>query len=61
MKKKLKIEMIQKDISIEDLAKEVNISVVQLSKVINGKSDGSVTLWRKLATSLSCKIGDIIE
>ena len=58
---KLKKVMVDKEIMFYQLAKETNVSVVHISRIATGESNGSVKWWRRAAEVLGVEIGDIIE
>ena len=59
--KKLRKRMIEKDMLVYDLAEKTGVTSVQVSRIINFKSKGSMGWWEKAAVALECKIEDIIE
>ena len=61
LNKKLKIKLIERGTGRYDLAVATGVSETQVSRIMNGHSDGSVDFWRKAADFLDCEIGDIIE
>ena len=57
---KLKSKMIEKNLLMYDLAKLTGVTSVQVSRIVNGHSKGSVTWWEKAAKVLSCEVSEIL-
>lgn len=61
IKRKLKKAMIDKDVLMYNLAEGTGVSPVQVSRIVNGQSDGSMEWWRKAATFLGVEMSEIVE
>lgn len=60
-KKKNLIKMlVEKEISQGNLAKAIGMSSVQVNRIVNGKSKGSMSFWENAAEFLGCEVKDII-
>lgn len=57
---KLQIKMIEHEMLQGELAKSVGLTVVQVNRIVNGKSKGSMTFWEKAAAALGCQVADIL-
>lgn len=60
-KRKLKKVMIDKNVLMYNLAKGTGVSAVQISRIVNGQSDGSMEWWRKAAEFLEVEMSEIVE
>jgi len=59
-RKKLRMKMIEKDMLYYDLAKKTKVSSVQISRIVNGHSNGSIEWWENAAKALECDVSEII-
>lgn len=59
--KKIRKMMIEKEMLVYDLAEKTGVTSVQVSRIINFKSKGSMGWWEKAAEALGCEVSDIIE
>ncbi|PCJ19861.1 MAG: Cro/Cl family transcriptional regulator [Candidatus Cloacimonadota bacterium] len=58
----LDVVMAQRKIRLKDLAKEVNITEANLSKLKNGRVKAiKISTLEKLCTVLNCKPGDLLD
>ena len=54
------MKMLEKDMLMYDLAKATDVSSVQVSRIVNGHSNGSLKWWNKAAEVLDCTILEIM-
>lgn len=59
--KKLLKMMVDKELSKKQLAEKTGVSDRQVRLITTGKSNGSVSWWKKAAEVLGVDIADIIE
>lgn len=59
--KKLRKLLIDKDLKFKQLAEMTDVSFRQVSRIINGTSEGSLKWWRKAAEVLEVDITEIME
>lgn len=59
--KKLRKLLIDKEMKIVELAELTGVDYRQVSRIINGHSDGSLKWWRKAAEVLGVELKDILE
>jgi len=57
---KLRIQMIHKNINGVELCEKVGITQTHLSRILKGKSGGTMALWEKIAIALECNVSDIV-
>ena len=59
--KKLRKMLIDANINFRVLAEKTGVTYMQVSRIVNGHSNGSTKWWRKAAEVLGCDITEIIE
>jgi DNA-binding Xre family transcriptional regulator len=59
-KKLLKV-MVDKEISKSKLGELTGVTLQQIGRIVNGKSSGSLSWWRKAAEVLQVEVAEIIE
>ena len=59
--KKLRKMLIDKNMNFRTLASLTDITYRQVSRIVNGHSNGSLKWWRKAAEVLGCDVTEIIE
>lgn len=52
IREQLRVELYAKRISITDLAKELGMSRVNLSRMLNGQLDGKFEVWERIAAQV---------
>lgn len=57
----LRKKMAEKSVIAYQLAKATGVTSVQVSRVLNGHSNGSLEWWNKAAKYLEVELKDIIE
>jgi len=57
---KLRIKMIEQNINGIELCEKVDITPTHLSRILKGKSGGTMALWEKIAKALECNVSDIV-
>lgn len=59
--KKLRKLLIDRDMKFYQLADATGITYRQVSRIVNGSSNGSFKWWRKVAEILGVDVSEIIE
>ena len=59
--KKLRKLLVDKECNLTELAKATNVTLKQVSRIVNGQSNGSLKWWKKAAEVLGCELSDIVE
>ena len=54
-------KLIEKKMLMYELGKQTGRSSVQISRIVNGHSKGSMDFWEKAAIVLECNVSDIVE
>lgn len=57
----LRKKMAEKSVIAYELARATGVTSVQVSRVLNGHSNGSIEWWQKAAEFLGVELKDIIE
>lgn len=60
-KLKLRKVMLDKEMSAKKLADETGFTTVQISRIMNGHSNGSIKWWKLAAEKLGVEMSEIME
>lgn len=58
---KLRIEMAKKNINQKELSVMSGVREATVSQIMNSKSKGSLSTWKKLSNALGCRLSQLVE